>query len=313
MASSNQTRWEMAMSITQIGEKGLLTKNRGVNLTRKKNRILGCITLIVILFFWAFYNGLVVKKYSIISNKLGADESVRIALITDLHSHVYGNNQTKIVSLIKQQKPDIIALAGDIADDVVSIEGTELFLEGLRGFRPIYYVTGNHEFWSNDIKNIKDTIRKYNVTILENNYEQIKVKNSNIIIGGIDDPDVVMYEKPNFDLQREMNNNFIQLNDKTDFKILLAHRPELIELYKEFSFDLVLSGHSHGGQVRIPFILNGLLAPNQGWFPKYAGGPYKHGSLTHIVSRGVSYNPRLSRIFNPPEVVIIDIKGSASK
>ncbi len=301
------------MNTNQIGEKGLLTKCRKVKLKNKKICILACLTLIIIIFFLAFYNGLVVKKYNAISNKLSAEASIRIALITDLHSHVYGDNQTKIVSLIKQQKPDVIALAGDIADDVESIEGTKLFLEGLKGFRPIYYVTGNHEFWSNDIKNIKDTIREYDVTILENNYKQIKVKNSNIIIGGVDDPDVGIYEKTNFDLQREMNTNFNKLKDKNDFKILLAHRPELIELYKKFSFDLVLSGHSHGGQVRIPFILNGLFAPNQGWFPKYAGGIYKYDSLTHIVSRGVSYNPRLPRIFNPPEVVIIDIKGSASK
>ena len=301
------------MGITQTGEKRLLAKYRIINLTWKKICILISIILIIILFFTAFYSRLVVKKYNIVSNKLCEHESVRVALITDLHSHVYGDNQTRIVSIIKQQDPDIIALAGDIADDVEPIEGTKLFLEGLKGFRPIYYVTGNHEFWSNDITNIKDTIRKYGVNILENKYEQIKVKNSNIIIAGIDDPDVAIYEKPNFNLLREMNNNFIQLEDNTAFKILLAHRPELIEEYKKFSFDLVLSGHSHGGQVRIPFILNGVYAPNQGWFPKYAGGMYKHESLRHIVSRGVSFNPRLPRIFNPPEVVIINIKGSGVK
>lgn len=292
-----------------IKENKPFKKIKRVLLKRRNFYILACIMLIILLFT-AFYNGLVVKHYIVPSDKISTGESIRIALISDLHSHVYGKNQTKLVSLIKQQKPDIIVLAGDIADDGAPIEGTKLFLEGLKGFRPIYYVTGNHEFWSNDIKNIKDTIRKYDVHILENNYEKIKVKNSSLIIGGIDDPDVEFYEKPNFDLRREMNNKFLELKDKADFKILLAHRPELIELYKEYDFDLVLSGHSHGGQVRIPFILNGLLAPNQGWFPKYAGGLYKHGSLTHVVSRGVSYNPRLPRIFNPPEVVTIDIKNT---
>lgn len=101
------------------------------------------------------------------------------------------------------------------------------------------------------------------------------------------------------------------MQNKPEFKILLAHRPELIEIYKKSHFDLVLSGHAHGGQVRIPFILNGLFAPDQGWFPEYVGGVYKHDSLTHIVSRGVSYNPLLPRIFNPPEVVVIEIKGKA--
>jgi hypothetical protein len=261
------------------------------------------------MLFWAFYNGLVVEKYIINSNKIDADKSVRIVLITDLHSHIYGKNQTKIVSLIKKQNPDIIALAGDIADDEMPIEGAKLFLAGIQGVAPVYYVSGNHEFWSNDIKNIKDTIRKYDVTILKNSYEQIKVNNSYIIIGGIDDPEVVKFEQTDFDWQEEMHNAFSELKDNPGFKILLAHRPELIEIYKENSFDLVLSGHAHGGQVRIPFILNGLYAPNQGWFPKYAGGAYKYDFLTHIVSRGVSYNSRLPRIFNPPEVVVIDIKG----
>ncbi|MHB8064697.1 MAG: metallophosphoesterase [Ruminiclostridium sp.] len=279
---------------------------------KRKLIILICIGLFIVLLFWAFYNGLVVKKYIITTDKLKMEESVRIVLITDLHSHIYGEKQTKLVSLIRKQKPDIIALVGDIADDVVPIEGTKQFLEGIRGSAPIYYVSGNHEFWSKDINNIKDIIRKYGVTILENSYEQIKIKNSNIIIGGVDDPDVVRYEKPDFDWQGEMYKTFSELQDKPGFKILLAHRPELIEIYKENSFDLVLSGHSHGGQVRIPFILNGLFAPNQGWFPKYAGGEYKHASLTHIVSRGLSYNPRLPRVFNPPEVVVIDIKGSVS-
>lgn len=279
-------------------------------MTRKKNLfILGCICTFIILLICAFYNGLVVRKYVIKTNKLPTGESIRIVLIADLHSHIYGKDQTKIVSLIKKQNPDIIALAGDIADDAVPLEGTEIFLKGLKGSAPIYYVTGNHEFWSKDIKNIRKIIRKYNINILENTCHKIKVKNSNIIIGGVDDPSVVKYEKSDFDLVREMDISFSKLQKAPDFKILLAHRPELIEIYKEYKFDLVLSGHSHGGQVRIPFILNGLFAPNQGWFPKYAGGEYKHDTLTHIVSRGVSYNRRVPRIFNPPEVVVIDIVG----
>ncbi len=282
-------------------------------MTKEKKLIaIGVIILLIILLFLAFYNSLVVRNYTINSNKLDGNDSIRIVLITDLHSQIYGENQSKLISLIKKQKPDIIALVGDIADDQEPIDGTKQFLSGIRGLAPTYYVSGNHEFWSNDIKSIKEIIRKYNVTILENSYEQIRVKNSNIIIGGVDDPEVSNYEKPDFNWQEEMYKTFSEFKDKPYFKILLAHRPELIEIYKENTFDLVLSGHSHGGQVRIPLLLNGLFAPNQGWFPKYAGGEYKHDSFSHIVSRGLSYNPRLPRIFNPPEVVVIDIKGTDS-
>lgn len=275
----------------------------------RRKRHLIIIGLLTVLLFVALYNGLVIKKYTINTSKLDADESVRIVLITDLHNHVYGKNQTKLVSLIKEQNPDIIALAGDIADDHVPIAGTELLLDGIKGLAPIYYISGNHEFWSNDISRIKNTIRKYGVTILENSYEQISIHNSSIIIGGVDDPDITKYEKPDLDWEGELYNAFSELENRSEFKILLAHRAELVEIYKKTYFDLVLSGHAHGGQVRIPFLLNGLYAPNQGWFPKYAGGIYKHESLTHIVSRGISYNPRLPRIFNPPEVVVIEVKG----
>ena len=283
----------------------------------KKNKvfILGTICIFIsILTFWAFYNGLVVRKYTITTDKLGKNESIRIVLISDLHSSIYGDGQRDIITLIKKQKPDIIALAGDIADDIMPIVGTQMFLEGINSIAPIYYVSGNHEFWSGDIKDIKATIRQYDVKILENSYEEFRLNGSNIIIGGVDDPDIVSYEKPDFKWYEEMENAFTVLKDKSDFKILLSHRPELVETYEKSGFDLVLSGHAHGGQVRIPLLLNGLLAPNQGWFPKYAGGLYKHATFTHIVSRGVSYNPRLPRIFNPPEVVVIDIVGSrASK
>ncbi|UWG95563.1 metallophosphoesterase [Dehalobacter sp. DCM] len=280
---------------------------------RKKHvSIVIFLCLFIIFMYCAFYNKLVVKNYVITSNKINEGQEIRIVLITDLHSHIYGEDQIEIVTLIKKQNPDMIALVGDIADDAVPIEGVKLFLEGLKGYAPIYYVTGNHEFWSNNIKEIKDTLSKYDVTILENSYQQIKLNNLNMIIAGVDDPAVSLFEKPNFNLQKEMDEHFSELHDKPGFKVLLAHRPELIEIYKGYSFDLVLSGHSHGGQVRIPLIINGLWAPDQGWFPKYAGGDYKHDTLTHIVSRGVSYNPRLPRVFNPPEVVVIDIQGDKS-
>lgn len=279
---------------------------------KKKYFILIILLILIGFLLLAFYNGLTVKKYLINSNKITTGENIRIVLITDLHSHIYGKDQTELTSLIKKQKPDIIALSGDIADDGTPIEGTKLFLKQLKGFAPMYYVTGNHEYWSKDVEGIKDVFSSYNVTILENSYKEVKVRNTQLILGGVDDP-FVKYSKISKNIFNEMNNNFTKLKDKPVYKVLLAHRPELIDDYKKYSFDLVLSGHAHGGQVRLPFLINGLWAPDQGWFPKYAGGEYKHGAMTHIVSRGVSYKPNLPRIFNPPEVVVIDIKGPKTK
>lgn len=276
----------------------------------KKKRIIVVIILFVLVSIIAFYNGLVVKKYTIETNKIPKDASLKIVLVSDLHSHIYGKNQKKIVNLIKKQNPDIIALAGDIADDVEPIEGAQLFLAAIQDIAPVYYVTGNHEFWSEEINFIRDTFRKYNVKILENDYEELLLNGGLFIIGGVDDPDIVTYENPLWDWEGEIYTAFSGLQDPSGYKILISHRAECVYLYKNIPFDLVLSGHAHGGQVRIPFFLNGLFSPNQGWFPKYAGGMYVHEEFNHIVSRGVSFNLRLPRIFNPPEIVVIDIKST---
>jgi len=266
-----------------------------------------CAGLFITFAAAAFYNGLVVRRYTVGSEKLGPDDSIRAVLISDLHSYIYGENQNDLLSLISRQKPDIILLAGDIADDEAPFKGAELFLKGVTKTAPVYYVSGNHELWTNNIGFIKSTIRRYGVTVLESSYVKVTVGNTPVIIAGVDDPDIDRYDHGP-DWESSMYTAFSHLDKEQGYKILLAHRPELIDVYRQFDFDLVVSGHAHGGQVRIPFILNGLYAPGEGWFPKHAGGSCKYGDLTHIVSRGVSNNFRLPRIFNPPEVVVIDIK-----
>ena len=266
------------------------------------------ISLAVLIFcIIAFYNGLVTKNYIMTTNKFNSGKTIRAVLITDLHSHVYGKNQNKLILKTKKQNPDIILLAGDIGDDEVPFDGAKSLIDGIKNIAPIFYVSGNHEYWSGDIKNIKQIIRSYGVIVLEHEYKEIIINDIPIIIAGVDDPYWIKYEKNSSG--KSMDKAFKELTLKNQFKILLAHRPERIELYKKYPFDLVVSGHTHGGQVRIPFLLNGLLAPNQGWFPKYAGGMYKHDGTTHIVSRGLSFNPLLPRVFNPPEIVVIDISA----
>lgn len=265
--------------------------------------------ILAFLFILAFYHGLVVRNYYVATNKFLPNQSIRIVLIADLHGHLYGGKQEKIATLISKQNPDIILLAGDMADDEVPMKGTELFLEAIQGMAPIYYVTGNHEIWSHKVDKIKNVFRQYGVYVLEHTYEKITVRGIPLIIGGVDDPDIVSYQKLHFHWSDHLLHVFEELEDESVYQILLSHRPEFIDVYKKTSFDLVVSGHSHGGQVRIPFLLNGLYAPNQGWFPPYAGGHYQHETIDHVVSRGVSFNPRLPRIFNPPEIVVIEVTG----
>jgi predicted MPP superfamily phosphohydrolase len=184
--------------------------------------------------------------------------------------------------------------------------GTQLLLAGISDIAPIFYVTGNHEYKSQNVQSIRDDLVSYGVIILSDNYVKIEIGDNELIIAGIDDPSKANYETPEYIQSESMEKAFRELDSISVYTIFIAHRPEKIELYKQYSFDLVLSGHTHGGQVRLPFI-NGLYAPNQGVFPKYAGGLYTHGNLTHIISRGLSISPGRPRIFNPPELVVIII------
>ena len=280
-----------------------------------KEKAMLIIVLLVIfaLCYVVFYNGLTLRKYKIDTNKLGDGNSLRAVLITDLHSKSYGKNFNKLLSKVKEQKPDIILLAGDIIDKRKALDKMEPFFKSVSEIAPAYYVTGNHEctYKKYDIEELKSMIRNQGVTVLEHDYTETVINNIPVIIAGIDDPYLAAVQsslsKPV--TAKPMHEAFNELKDKKPFKILLAHRPENIEKYKSYSFDMVVSGHAHGGQVRIPFLVNGLYAPHQGFFPKYAGGLYKHEGLTHIVSRGLSSKFLIPRVFNPPEVVVIDVGG----
>ena len=249
------------------------------------------------------------KTYKIETLLLEKQNNIKIVLISDLHSTIYGKDQTILIDMIKNINPDLIVLSGDIFDDIVPMTGTQLLLKGIVGIAPIYYVTGNHEYFTYNIQAIREELTSYGVIILSDNYTIIEINKNEIVVAGIEDPDKKYYETPNYNQNDSMENAFRELDEISLYKILIAHRPEMIDDYKKYSFDLILSGHAHGGQVRIPYIMNGLYAPNQGFFPKYAGGMYTHGNLIHIISRGLSVNPKLPRIFNPPELVVIIVEA----
>lgn len=271
-------------------------------------RLLIAAIFVSVLIVSAFYYGITTKTYTIKTDKLSKGTSLRIVLISDLHNTIHGNNQKSLIEKITKQNPDLILLTGDIGDDVAPLKGTQLLLSGINDIAPIFYVTGNHEYWSYDIQAFRDMLQSFGVTTLSDQFVQLKWNGIDIIIAGVEDPDKKKYESPDYNQAKAMAEAFGDLHKSDAYKILLAHRPENIESYQKYPFDLVVSGHAHGGQVRIPFFINGLYAPNQGWFPAYVGGLYQHDTLYHIISRGLSINPRLPRIFNPPELVVISVE-----
>ena len=264
-----------------------------------------------------------VRKYSIEEEEI--ETPIRIALVTDLHSCYYGENQSELIDAIDAENPDVILLSGDIFDDVKEDTNTELFLAGIAGRYPIYYVTGNHECWGGKYRFDKQMaiLEKYSIPVLSGETQTLTVNGEAISLCGVDDPDVYMVntdseQDPEGYIQAQTNkeDTFLsQISAVSDtvsedsYTILLSHRPEYYENYTEYDFDLVLCGHAHGGQWRIPLLLNGLYAPHQGIFPKYAGGRYDAEEMTMIVSRGLARETtRVPRIFNRPELVVIDLE-----
>lgn len=247
--------------------------------------------------------------YTIPSDKITGN--IRIALIADLHSCRYGSDQRTLIEAIDQQAPDILLFGGDICDDDIPHDNTEALLRGIADRYPCYYVTGNHEYWSGDIDTIQQLFRSYGVTILNGASKTVEVRGQPINICGITDPDVVNYTDSTAGVKEQLE-SLQYVHENGNLTVLLAHRPELAEEYADYHFDLVLSGHAHGGQWRLPGILNGVFAPDQGIFPKYAGGKYIIDDMTLIVSRGLARETTIvPRIFNRPELVIVDVAGTA--
>ena len=238
------------------------------------------------------------------------NQPVRIALLTDLHSDKYGKNQSTLIRAVEKQKPDIVLFVGDIFDDNGTYENAEITIKQLAEKYPCYYVTGNHEYWGYDVANILNIIASYGVTILSGECDTIEINGQALNICGVDDPDAKKYlaEGVAIEEQLKVAEEEALAAGADNYTILLSHRPELYEIYQNYAFDLVLCGHAHGGQWRIPFLLNGLYAPHQGLFPKYAGGRYHYETGTMIVSRGLARESTpIPRVFNRPELVIIDI------
>ncbi|MBE5943775.1 MAG: metallophosphoesterase [Lachnospiraceae bacterium] len=285
--------------ILLVGKFKLALKNKKV-----KKWII--ITLVVIFLLISFDMRLKTVYYKLDSEKINSP--VTIALITDLHSDWYGKNQKTLVEAIDEAKPDIVLLGGDIFDDEKSYKNTETFLREIAVKYDCYYVTGNHEYWGKDIDNILSIVESYGITILSGDCEVVLINGQVINICGVDDVDVDTYVSGSKSTETQIK----ELGEKVNFNnytILLSHRPEIIDTYKKYDFDLVLCGHAHGGQWRIPGILNGLYSPHQGIFPDYAGGRYDYASGTMIVSRGLARESTPApRIFNRPELVIIELE-----
>lgn len=233
-----------------------------------------------------------------------AFEGFKIAHVSDLHNAVFGRKNEKLLSLIRAAKPDIIAITGDLIDSRhTDIDSALAFVEAAAEIAPVYYVTGNHESRL-DFDEIEPRLIAAGARVLRNEAEDIGRGGERIRLAGIDDPSFI---RTGGTAEERAAAELEQLGDGGGtFTVLLAHRPELVEVYAEYGAGLVLSGHAHGGQVRLP-LLGGLYAPGQGLLPEYDSGLYSLGETQMVVSRGLGNSVAPLRVNNRPELVVVTL------
>ena len=279
----------------------------------KKKRIIVLAVAAILLFaliIWIAWGNkaLELNSYTIASNKLpDSFNGFRIAQVSDLHNAEMGKDNEKLISMLVEAAPDIIVITGDIIDSRnTNVDVALDFAEQAVKIAPCYYVTGNHEARVDEYSDLKVGLIELGVTVLEDAKTQIVLSGESITLVGVDDPSFqtdYLFGNDETVMNSELNE---LINEEDGYVILLSHRPELFDTYVENKVDLIFSGHAHGGQFRIPFI-GGVVAPNQGVFPKYDAGIYSAGDTNMVVSRGVGNSIIPFRINNRPEVILIEL------
>lgn len=275
---------------------------------KKKRMIHIVVVIIAIISIFCLWqnNAITTTEINYCNNKIpDGFNGYRIVHISDLHNKKFGKNQELLLRKIRAVSPDMIVVTGDLIDRrKYDLDTAMVFINGVVKIAPVYYVSGNHEAWSGDYKNISNNLLSCGVQILDDNKVELIKGGGKIEILGVSDPDFLTSDYMYGTNSSKLKEHLKRLSDDSVFQILLSHRPELFDLYADKNIDLIFSGHAHGGQFRIPCV-GGLVAPDQGLFPEYTSGAYTQNQSTLIVSRGLGNSIIPIRIFNRPEIVLV--------
>ena len=267
--------------------------------------------LLILLVLWIFWanKALEVTEYELKNEKIPDSFSgFRIAQISDLHNDTFGENNSKLLDLLRNTEPDIIVITGDLVDSRRTDYSVGLdFAQRALEIAPVYYVAGNHESRLAEHDTFQQELKTAGITVLDNRKVILTRNDQTISLLGVYDPHF-------FDDWEPGNENQIiymavsQIQDPSDgYTVLLSHRPDLLDAYEKAGVDLVFSGHAHGGQFRIP-IIGGLYGPDEGWFPKFDAGRLEKGNTTLIISRGLGASVIPLRFNNRPEIVVATLR-----
>ncbi|WP_419955900.1 metallophosphoesterase [Neobacillus niacini] len=259
--------------------------------------------IIMVSFFYWQNNALVITKHVINSDKIPKGfNHYKILHLSDLHNKNFGKRQEKLVGRIKKEKPDVIVFTGDIIDRrSKDLKPAALLIDQLVELAPVYFVPGNHE-WDSDLKRKLETLlMNKGVVILTNKVRIIERNGERIEMAGLDDPESGL----------SIRSSIKRISEKMQpdlYSIVLSHRPTWFNTYTRAGFNLVFSGHAHGGQIRLP-IIGGVFAPGEGLNPKYSEGIHQQDHTSMVVSRGLGNSSFPLRIFNRPEIVVITLQS----
>lgn len=276
---------------------------------KRKIRLLICALALLALVIWTVWSNITldVTEYTIQSRSIpAAFDGFRIAQVSDLHNDAMGKTGGKLLAALRAAQPDIIAITGDMIDSRhTDIPAALEFAAEAVKIAPCYYVPGNHESRIEEYETFKQDLLDLGVTVLENEKVEFHRSGETVSLMGVIDPS---FEADYWQVFPEdvMDKNVGDLSQESGFTILLSHRPELMDIYAEHSMDLVLSGHAHGGQIRLPLV-GAVYAPGQGLFPKYDAGLFQEGDTQMVISRGIGNSLIPLRFHNPPELVLITL------
>ncbi len=267
------------------------------------------IALIVAFVYWTKWENTILESntYTVSSTRLPkAFNGYRIAQVSDFHNQKWGEENETLLTLLAKAEPDMIALTGDLIDSRdLNIEIALEFAEKAMQIAPCYYVTGNHESRISQLNELKDGLVKAGVIVLEDQQVKIEKDGESIVVIGLNDPAFRTddwFGDSSAVLEKQLRN----LKKEELYTVLLSHRPEAFDVYVQYDVDLVLSGHTHGGQFRLPYF-GGIYVPQQGFFGEYDAGLFAQENTNMIVSRGVGNSSIPFRINNKAEILVIEL------
>jgi len=293
-----------------------------------RNKRIGCFGVVLIILLILTIPGiilfidsntrLVTTEYKLnYSNLPEAFDRYRVVVLADVHGAQHGDNNENLIAAVKATNPDMIAIVGDLIDRYQpgkpvekQLEIARTLAEGLMTVAPVYFVTGNHEWDSGEVKSLLALLEESGVTVLRNQYSLLDrapasdefSEGGTFVLAGVDDPngpaDMI---KPDEFIEN------IRKKENPDFIMVLSHRNYNLKMYDRLEVDLVLSGHAHGGMVRLP-LTDGLIGPQNDFFPTYTSGVYNSGQTNMVVSRGIGNHLGWTRLLNNPEVVVVELR-----